>query len=237
MGKTFICGVALAAVLCLCPQAGAETFHLNGGGEIDCQSYRYENGRFYVRINRETVVDFSRDEAAPSMLMKAEAPVRKDRERREQARPPRPEAASGAAKPAVIGRRASPENVAGQGGDPEMRKQLVALYDRFHQAALAGAFEEQLKWVTAKRQEKMKSAMENIPDGKKAEMKELMKGMTARGYTVTGMQVSSGGRRATLTLEGRIAFMGKDSLSDGAVDFVMEGGEWKIDKVEWDSRG
>lgn len=248
MKRSFIIAAVLAAIHCPPLQAGAETFYLKDGGEIDCQSYWQNDGRFFVRINRETVVDFSLDEADPVKNRKAEKPAKKTGQRQEAVRtvPPKAPAAPAAGMPklppvkekaAPVGAATAPATLPAQTGVADLRNQLVAVYDRYHQAALAGEFDEQLKWVTTKRQGKMQAVMDNIPENKKTEMKELMKEMTARSYIVTGMQVTSGGRRAVLTLEGRVSFMGKDSFSDGTVDFLKEGSEWKIDKVEWNSRG
>jgi hypothetical protein len=247
--RLFVIVTVTAVACCFPPQPRAATFYLKDGGEIECQSYWQKNGRVYVRINQETVVDFAPDETDPVQNRQPAVMEQKTGSQREEKRPAAPQAAvatsaraeskspSAAAKPTPVAANTAVAAVPEQTGLSDLRKLLVAVYDRYHQAALAGEFDEQLKWVTAKRQGKMQAVMDNIPENKKAEMKELMKEMTARSYIVTGMQVTSGGRRAVLTLEGRGSFMGIDSLSDGTVDFLKEGSEWKVDKVEWNSRG
>ena len=62
MRGSFVLVTVIAATLFISPQVRAKTFYLKNGEQIDYQSYRQKDGRIFVRINRDTEVDFSPEE-------------------------------------------------------------------------------------------------------------------------------------------------------------------------------
>ena len=60
--KGLIVYITLAAMLCIVPQLGAKTFYMNNGERIEYQRYWEKDGRVYVLINRDILVDFTPEE-------------------------------------------------------------------------------------------------------------------------------------------------------------------------------
>ncbi|HYS43733.1 MAG TPA: hypothetical protein VEM32_07100, partial [Geobacteraceae bacterium] len=63
--------VTLAATLCIAPQLWAKTFYLKNGEQIKYQRYWQKEGRVYLLINRDTLVDFAPEEVDLEQTAKA----------------------------------------------------------------------------------------------------------------------------------------------------------------------
>ncbi|HEX8960622.1 MAG TPA: DUF5684 domain-containing protein [Geobacteraceae bacterium] len=71
MKRLIILVTVLAASLCCVPQLWAKTFYLKNGEEIEYKSYWQKQGRVYVLINRDTLVDFAPGEVDLAKTAKA----------------------------------------------------------------------------------------------------------------------------------------------------------------------
>ncbi|HTG80956.1 MAG TPA: hypothetical protein VL949_03375 [Geobacteraceae bacterium] len=71
MKRWIVFVTVLVAVMCVAPQLWAKTFYLKDGERIECQRYWEKEGRVYVLINRDTLVDFAPGEVDLEKTAKA----------------------------------------------------------------------------------------------------------------------------------------------------------------------
>lgn len=71
MKGLFVFVTVLAATLCIVPQLWAKTFYLKNGEQIEYQRYWQKEGRVYLQINRDTLVDFAPEEVDLEKTVKA----------------------------------------------------------------------------------------------------------------------------------------------------------------------
>ncbi len=274
--------VTLVATLCIVPQLWAKTFYLKNGEQIKYQRYWQKEGRVYLLINRDTLVDFAPEEvdlektvkAAKTGVVKKKAthkkhvkphaaqkaakpacPAAEEKKPAPAALPPSAAKPAPAVKPAPAAKpapavkpmparpaasAAAPAPVKSantQPGSPALQNELAAIYAKCHAAMRAGDVNEQARYAAAKQRKHMLESMAKATDKEKAQLKAMMKAMVAKSYSVTGCTVAPDGKSATLNLRGKIDFMGKEQDNDGAIDFVREGNEWKIEMVTWKAKG
>ncbi len=82
MKRVIVLVTVLAATLCCVPQLWAKTFYLKNGEEIEYQRYWQKEGRVYVLINRDTLVDFAPEEVDLAKTAKAAKAKKKAQHRK-----------------------------------------------------------------------------------------------------------------------------------------------------------
>ncbi len=71
MKRLVVVVTVLAATLCIAPQLWAKTFYLKNGEQIEYKRYWQKEGRVYLLINRDTLVDFAAAEVDLEKTAKA----------------------------------------------------------------------------------------------------------------------------------------------------------------------
>ncbi len=69
--------ISFAALLLLAQPVTARTFYLKNGEEIDYQRSWKKNGRIYVLVNRDTMIDFAPEEVDMKRTYEQGAPAKK----------------------------------------------------------------------------------------------------------------------------------------------------------------
>jgi hypothetical protein len=83
MGKYLVSFTVLAAALLLItPQLWAKTFYLKNGEQIEYKSYWKKNGRIYLLITRDTMIDFAPSEVALNKTRKSAGIGKKHKHKR-----------------------------------------------------------------------------------------------------------------------------------------------------------
>jgi hypothetical protein len=110
MKRLFVVVTVLAATLCIAPQLWAKTFYLKNGEQIEYQRYWQKEGRVYLQINRDTVVDFAPDEVDMEKTVKAAKTgvVKKKVKHKKHVKPHAVQKAAKPATPAVEGKQPAP---------------------------------------------------------------------------------------------------------------------------------
>ncbi|MBI1942615.1 MAG: hypothetical protein HYS35_03030 [Betaproteobacteria bacterium] len=106
-----------------------------------------------------------------------------------------------------------------------------AVYAKFHRAAMAGNLAEMLKYGPAQRRAEMArmSAAQQ-----EAELK-MVRMLMPRAFTLLGRTPGRDGRSARLLLSGpgQAFGGGRPETLYGAIDMVLERGEWKVREASW----
>jgi hypothetical protein len=111
--------------------------------------------------------------------------------------------------------------------DPE------TVYGKFHRALMAGNVDEMNKYGTPGGAAEIAKLS---PDQRKGVF-EMMKKFVPSSYTITARQPGADPRRLTLRATGTIAspFTGKPEPSEGVIQMVKMGNDWKVDESNWNS--
>jgi hypothetical protein len=114
--------------------------------------------------------------------------------------------------------------------DPE------AVFGKFHRAILAANLDDMIKYGTPGGL----TDIAKLPADKRKQVLDAMKSLTPPRYKITGRQLSNDGTKLTLRMTGSGASMFgvKADPQDGVTVMVKQGGEWKVDEVNWkDAKG
>ena len=160
--------------------------------------------------------------------------------------PEKPGHAANSASVAPVPAKAGPPT--SQAGTPALRQELDAVYGKYFAAMRSGDSRESLKYVVGE-QRKQLEQLEKLPKEQKKQMTAMLKEMLAGGYKTTGCTVAPDGKRATLNFTRKVPSVsyesgkdasGKETMvqkgetvykdSNGTVDFVKVGNEWKIER-------
>ena len=115
-------------------------------------------------------------------------------------------------------------------GPATAQESPVAVYGKFHQAALKANYAEMKKHATA---ESMK-VLETMPEDKRAGMLSFSAMLLPPKYTITGQEPSADGNRVTLRATGMLAVPGvKPELAIGELQMLKVGGAWKVASAGW----
>lgn len=104
-----------------------------------------------------------------------------------------------------------------------------AVYQKVHNAVLAGNVAEMMKHATAAQ----RAELEKTPG--KEQILKLMAAVMPKTYTVSGTQLAGDGKTAVMHASGMASLIGPPQPVYGVVNFAMEGGEWKVAKTEWNN--
>jgi hypothetical protein len=108
-----------------------------------------------------------------------------------------------------------------------------AVYRKFHSALIAGNIDELNKYGTPGGA----AELAKLPAEQRKGVLDLMKKFIPPSYTITARQPGTDANRLTLRARGMgtSLFGGKPEAMDGEIVMVKMGGEWKVDKSNWNS--
>jgi len=98
-----------------------------------------------------------------------------------------------------------------------------AVYAKFHQAGLAGNFQEMRRWGTAAKGAEIAA----MPAALQQSMMSLLAAILPQAYTVDGRTVDE--VQATLNVSAKQ----QSGLVYGLITLLKENGEWKVDEAKW----
>ena len=101
------------------------------------------------------------------------------------------------------------------------------MYQKFHDASIAGDFNELRKWCTTDTGNQLAS----MPAADRQAFIVFMGGMTPKSYAVIAKDVS--GDKATLRLCARASENGKVDTLPATVELVKERGAWRVLSENW----
>lgn len=104
---------------------------------------------------------------------------------------------------------------------------LDQLYAKLHAATLRGDVTEMRSYATAAKRAELAA----LPKQQVAALVNVMGSMLPQAYTVSRKSIAQDGKSATLLAVGRSEF-GKQEMH-GAVNFLIEDGEWKVGDWSW----
>ena len=110
---------------------------------------------------------------------------------------------------------------AGAADEPE------AVYQKLHNATLAGNVDEMLKYASAAQ----RAEISGLP-GRGTALKFLAT-MMPRSYAVNSKVLGPDGKTARILATGAHSVMGKTQPMYGAISLRKEAGEWKVDQWGW----
>jgi len=112
--------------------------------------------------------------------------------------------------------------------DPE------AVYAKVHRAMLEENLDDMIKYGTPGGA----SDLAKQPAPVRKEALEMLKKVMPQHYKITSKQLSPDGNSLTMrgTGTGAIGFGGGSGAQDGVIRMVKQGGEWKVDDVQWHGR-
>ena len=129
--------------------------------------------------------------------------------------------AKGDAAPAIAGAASSPAMPASAAGDPE------EAYAKLHAATLAGDVIEMRRSATAAKRTELAA----MPKAQLTALVNTIGSMMPQEYKVTRKSIAPDGKTATLLASGTSEF-GKQEVH-GAVNLVLEDGEWRVGEWSW----
>lgn len=224
--KKLLVLTTLVMLCCSASKIWAATLYFKNGDEFEYQRYWEKNGRIYVQINKESEVDFAKEELD---LRKSKIAVKPAKTMLHTAdnihsTPASNTPSHGYPTPTT------------QTKFSTLQEELSSIYGNFYTAMRSGNFNILLKYVTGK-QRKTTEKLINTPESQKALFRQMIATLP-EDYTVTGFSAAPGGKRATLKTRRKMLTEVYDvngvktheetSYISNTVDFIKQNNEWKI---------
>lgn len=219
--KKWLIWTALVVLFCSASETWAATLYLKNGDEFEYQRYWEKNGRIYVQINKESEIDFGKEEVD---LIKSKFVVKPTKTVQYTADSTHAKASPDTAPPTT------------QTNFSTLQEELSSIYSKFYSAMRSGNFNTLLKYVTGK-QRKDTERLINAPESQKAILRQLIANLPP-DYTVTGFSAAPGGKKATLKTRRKVLTEiydangtkthGETAYISNTVDFIKQNNEWKI---------
>ncbi len=240
--KSFLILLALiTASLVVSSAVWAKTVYLKNGDEIECESYRQEGEKVFVRINPETEIDFAAEEIDP-----VKTPLQKPAVKKKTAKARRADATVAEPEGGDAGAASWPQTMdtalwfAGETppsyrpGTRVLKKELSAVYEKFNQAALSGNFQETVKYMPKEVARRSLDSLAQVKD--KQELLVRRKNMqetAVKKFFAYKCAISPDGKIAALAGTGMAMKGGKYQEANGTVRFVKEEDGWKVSFQIW----
>lgn len=224
--KKLLVLTTLVVLFCSASKIRAATLYFKNGDEFEYQRYWERNGRIHVQINKESEVDFAKDELDLIKSKIAVKPAKTILHTADNIRPP------SASDTLPHGYR-TPTT---QTKFSTLQEELSSIYGNFYTAMRSGNFNTLLKYVTGK-QRKTTEKLINAPESQKTLFRQMITNLPA-DYTVTGFSAAPGGKKATLVTRRKMLTGVYDvngvktheetSYISNTVEFIKQNNEWKI---------
>jgi len=229
--------LALLVVCSLSSPVFAAVVYLKNGEEIECESFRRQGGRVYVKINRDTLIDFADREVNFTKTSVSH----KSKKRPTAATAPRRTVKAGTTKshsqsnsPRVngvfFGFTVPEGSIACL---PELQDKLLSRYGKYNLAAASGDWREWEKHVLKHQAEKTQEALSGLSKKELEKRKLVLQGMAAKDYRAEACMVSHKDASAVIAGRGNKMENGKPADSHVTVLFKKESEGWKVQATMW----